>query len=330
MKLFCLICLIHVSLQLSCDRSRITAHVGGEFILFCSYNTNHFLFSKKYWCKGSARNSCQIVVDSEKKVKNGQKSIIVDAHRRGLYVKVIGLRFEDAGTYWVGIDKVYADIMTSVEIVVTEVPVFKPTLWPLTSLVERPSCWGRPVTVRCGSTKGTSVGYEWYQQTNQDDAVLVLQFPDLKIDCDMVQKDTHYYCVASNNMGQQKSDPISVQVLIPAESQCMYAVKIPGQPNYDCADRLTTTTATTAFLTTTFQTTAIPTAFPTTTNYSSQSNHIYDNWFNIRAWTSFPPWYLFTRWGLLLCMLVSLLLVVTCSQRKRRLNRVRRRKTYCT
>lgn len=45
---------------------------------------------------------------------------MIDAGRNGLYLKVNGLRFEDTGVYWVGIDKIYADIMTSVDVVITE------------------------------------------------------------------------------------------------------------------------------------------------------------------------------------------------------------------
>lgn len=44
----------------------------------------------------------------------------MDAGRRGLFVKVRELRFDDAGVYWVGIDKIYADIMTWIKVVVTE------------------------------------------------------------------------------------------------------------------------------------------------------------------------------------------------------------------
>lgn len=38
----------------------------------------------------------------------------------GLFVKVTGLRLVDTGVYWVGIDKIHADIMTQVKVVVTE------------------------------------------------------------------------------------------------------------------------------------------------------------------------------------------------------------------
>uniref|UniRef100_A0A671W9T4 Immunoglobulin V-set domain-containing protein n=1 Tax=Sparus aurata TaxID=8175 RepID=A0A671W9T4_SPAAU len=96
---------------------KITAHIGGEFLLICTYDTRHFLFSKKYWCRGDSRSTCEIVVDSEKRsrTKNSHRSHIVDAERRGLFVKLTDLRFDDSGVYWVGIERPYTDVMTSVK-----------------------------------------------------------------------------------------------------------------------------------------------------------------------------------------------------------------------
>lgn len=110
------------TLQLKCNPAEITAHIGSEFILTCKYDTNRFLYSKKYWCQGNARDTCEILVDSEGRTRSRKthRSHIVDAGRRGLFVKVRELRFGDAGVYWVGIDKIYADIMTPIKVVVTE------------------------------------------------------------------------------------------------------------------------------------------------------------------------------------------------------------------
>lgn len=107
------------SLQLQCDKADIKVHVGGEFLLFCTYDISRFRYSKKYWCRGDSRSTCEILVDSEHNHKSGG-STIVDAGRKGLYVKVTNLQFHDTGVYWVGIDKMYADIMTSVSVVITE------------------------------------------------------------------------------------------------------------------------------------------------------------------------------------------------------------------
>ncbi|XP_070765981.1 uncharacterized protein [Enoplosus armatus] len=228
------------SLQLQCDKKEITAHIGGEFMFICEYDTNRFLFSKKYWCRGDSRSTCEILVDSEggTKTKNTHRSHIIDARRRGLFVKVTNLQFDDTGMYWVGIDKIYADIMTSVNVVITEVnqyitcsfvpvPVSKPRLWPLSSLRDRPTCWGQPVTMRCGCTKGTAVRYTWYQNTHHKD-VLLHHSSDLRLRCGALDKDSDYYCTASNDISSQGSDVLSVQVLMPADSSCIYVINMQG------------------------------------------------------------------------------------------------------
>lgn len=97
------------------------AHIGGEFVIFCKYDANHFLYSKKYWCQGESRHTCTILVDSDfpARSKTG-RSYIGDLGQRGLFVKVTGLHLEDTGVYWVGIDTMQADIMTQVKVVVTD------------------------------------------------------------------------------------------------------------------------------------------------------------------------------------------------------------------
>lgn len=52
--------------------------------------------------------------------RKADRAYIGDFGRRGLFVKVTGLHLEDTGVYWVGIDKINADIMTQVKVVVTE------------------------------------------------------------------------------------------------------------------------------------------------------------------------------------------------------------------
>uniref|UniRef100_A0A3B4XUN3 Immunoglobulin V-set domain-containing protein n=1 Tax=Seriola lalandi dorsalis TaxID=1841481 RepID=A0A3B4XUN3_SERLL len=93
----------------------------GDFILNCKYDTSRFMYSKKYWCRGDNKNTCEILVDSELVVKTRRRFHILDARKRGLFVKVTNLQFDDTGVYWVGIDKVYADIMTMINIHITEV-----------------------------------------------------------------------------------------------------------------------------------------------------------------------------------------------------------------
>ncbi|XP_065325722.1 uncharacterized protein LOC135932264 [Pelmatolapia mariae] len=193
------------------------------------------LMSKKYWCRGPSRSNCEIVADSESG-RNTHRSQVIDLNRRGLFVKVTNLRFDDAGAYWVGIDKIYADIMTQVKVIITEgknksfvsVPVSKPRLWPLSSLVDRPTCWGKSVTLRCDCAKGTGVRYAWYQHIDSKD-FLLHKSSDLYLHCGTVQKDCSYFCIGSNEISSEKSELISVQVLMPANSSCIYVVNIQAE-----------------------------------------------------------------------------------------------------
>lgn len=104
------------------------------------------------------------------------------------------------------------------------VPVSKPRLWPLNSLADRPTCWGQPVTVRCQCTEGTAVHYSWYQEGD-----LLHHLSDLQIHCGIVLQDSHFYCVGMNDVSQQESDIISVQVLKSADSSCIYVIRMPGK-----------------------------------------------------------------------------------------------------
>ncbi|XP_050927341.1 LOW QUALITY PROTEIN: uncharacterized protein LOC108888262 [Lates calcarifer] len=329
MKILCLILLFDASLQLQCDKREITAHIGGEFVLVCKYDTNRYLFSKKYWCRGESRNTCEILADSEHPDER-RRSNMIDSRTRGLFVKVTSLQFDDTGAYWVGIDKIYADIMTSVNVVVTEsknktfvpVPVSKPRLWPLSSLVDRLTCWGQPVTVRCDCTKGTGIHYAWYQRTHHEDLLLHLS-SDLHLHCGAVEKDSDYYCIASNDISSQGSDILSVQVLMPADNSCIYVVNMHGQPIYNCADRMTTTTAKTTTLTSCQATMTVHTD---TGNQSLQINKTHQDLFWV--WSGMPLWYALLRWGSFASLLISLwfILKYTKTRHKKRAKRGRRRR----
>ncbi|XP_051805153.1 uncharacterized protein LOC110951913 [Acanthochromis polyacanthus] len=319
MRVLCLVLLFHASLQLQCDKGDIRAHIGGEFILICTYDTNQFLYSKKYWCRGDSRNTCEILVDSKSaaKTKNTHRTQIIDARTRGLFVKVTNLQFDDSGVYWVGIDKIYADIMTSVSVVVTQVPVSKPRLWPLSSLADRSTCWGKSVTVRCGSEGGTGIQYAWYLKD-----ILLYQSSDLSLHCSLVEKDSEYYCVASNDINSEKSDLVSVQVLLSADSSCIYVVKIQGQPIYDCADRMSTTTVQPTPLSTCQP---IKTVHSATRNLTLPINQTDHNPFFRRTWCGLPLWYSLLRWSSFASLLIILSAVLQCIKTRHR-KRVKRRK----
>lgn len=94
--------------------------------------------------------------------------------------------------------------------------------------MDRPTCWGQPVTVRCGCAKGTGIRYAWYQHTPHKD-VLLHQTSNLGLHCGTVDKDSNYYCIASNDISSEGSEILSVQVLMPADISCIYVVNMPGK-----------------------------------------------------------------------------------------------------
>ncbi|XP_041701675.1 uncharacterized protein LOC121538009 [Coregonus clupeaformis] len=304
---FLLLC--HTSVQLQCDKTLIQANVGSGFNLVCQYQTNQYLFSKKYWCRGESRSTCDILMDTDRLTNRGlrHRSQIIDAQRRGLVIITTDLKLEDTGVYWVGIDKIYADIMTSINLIVTFVAVSKPKVWPLSSMGN--TCWGQPVTVRCASAQGTSVHYTWYQPAQPQD----IQFQssaDLHLHCGIVEEDSQYYCRASNDVSSQHSGMVSLQVLKPLEEDCIYSFTMEGQRSYDCSDRLKTSTATT--LRSTGHLTEEPYHPGTNSNLSSTINQTHQDWSYSRAWTELPVWYEVLRWLFLATLIVAVCLVNKC------------------
>lgn len=88
------------------------------------------------------------------------------------------------------------------------------------------------MTVHCSSTKGTGVHYAWYQKTQHKD-VLLHHSSDLHLHCSTVDRDSDYYCIVSNDISSQGSDILSVQVLMPADSSCIYVINMQGKNRCD-------------------------------------------------------------------------------------------------
>nr|XP_020473396.1 uncharacterized protein LOC109970286 [Monopterus albus] len=240
---------------------------------------------------------------------------MVDAGRTGLFVKVTNLQFADTGV---------SNGLKYITCLFVPVPVSKPRLWPLSSLVNRPTCWGQPVTVRCRCTKGTGIRYAWYQHIHHKD-FLFQQSSDLGLHCGTVKEDSNYYCIASNDVSSEESDVLSVQVLTPADNSCIYAVNIQGHPFYNCEDRRSTTMATTLPLTTSQAPVKI---HLDTRNRSSQTNQTDQNLFFSRTWTGLPLWYTLLRWGSFASLLMFLCIVLAyaktrckkCAKKKRKVH----------
>ncbi|XP_038143362.1 uncharacterized protein LOC119785044 [Cyprinodon tularosa] len=312
MRTLCLLLLLHSSLQLQCDKREIRAYTGDEFMIVCKYDHARFLFSKKYLCRGESKNTCKILRDTDDvaKTQSTNRVSIIDRHRAGFIVKVTNLQTEDSDFYWIGIDKIYADIMILVKVIVTEVPVSKPSVWPLTPLLDGPTCWGKPVTIRCGAPKGSGVFYAWYQQMHHK-RLLLHSSTDITFHCGVVTEDSEFYCSANNSISSEQSDIVSVQVLIPASSNCIYAVNIQGQPIYDCKGRISTTVSETSPTMTYIEPTK--TTFGTSEQFL-QVNQTTTPAFFHRTWSGVPLWYEMLRWGSFTVLLISLCIVTSCTQ----------------
>ncbi|XP_069916453.1 CMRF35-like molecule 1 isoform X3 [Oryctolagus cuniculus] len=77
----------------------------------CHYAPGWQLY-KKYWCQGKAWSNCKILVitdGSEREAKNGRVAIRDDQSSRVFTVTVQQLRQDDAGIYWCGIERIWAD-----------------------------------------------------------------------------------------------------------------------------------------------------------------------------------------------------------------------------
>lgn len=283
--------LISASVQLQCDKRHIKATIGEELNIACSFDPVH-RFNKKYWCRGSSRNTCEELAHSENVAHTESKRFRVLSYKRKIYVKMTALGLGDVGVYWVGIDRPFADIMVSVTVEVTEVPVSKPVIWPLVPLAR--TCWGHPVTVRCGCTQGSSVGFTWYQPTQRQKASLHSpSASDLRLDCGNVEGGGHFYCNASNTISSQTSS-LSVEVLVLAAVNCSYVIHIQDQPTYRCVLARPTPPVP-------------PDGTPKYTQMSmSEVIHQTDQPMDHSTPTRFPLWYSVLRWTLFAILMIWL------------------------
>ncbi|KAL4623780.1 hypothetical protein GN956_G18725 [Arapaima gigas] len=297
------------STQLECDKTHLQGTVGRSLTVKCKYATKRFLFSKKYWCHGEFRSTCEIVADTEgfTKADLRDRIKIQDLKQHGLFIWMANLHIKDTGVYWAGIDKMYADIMYQIHIKVSEEAVAKPRVW-----FPRPpelSCWGQPLVVHCASDHGTRIHYAWYRTgTTQD--VRVSDLASLHLNCAALEEDARYYCVARNSIGNQSSHTVTAKLLRPAEKDCIYAVTITNDSSYDCRDRLETTTIAPSETTpkenmSCFISSAMPIDHTTGLQNSS------------RIAFMLPLWYVVVRWLLLSALLLTFGLVWTFSRTAR-------------
>uniref|UniRef100_A0A670HY04 Ig-like domain-containing protein n=1 Tax=Podarcis muralis TaxID=64176 RepID=A0A670HY04_PODMU len=94
---------------------------GRSTTITCFYDME-YRFDNKYWCRGSSRTSCDILGETKKFVKwNYENRLTLLDNRKGVFwVTMHQLTEDDSGTYWCGIERPFADIMTSVKLKVNK------------------------------------------------------------------------------------------------------------------------------------------------------------------------------------------------------------------
>ncbi|KAK3518956.1 hypothetical protein QTP70_016218, partial [Hemibagrus guttatus] len=106
---------------LQCDKTSIHTTIGRDINVLCSYNAKQFLLSKKYWCLGESRSTCEVLMDTDGfTTPRLKKKAKIYQSLRTIHILMTELQLEDTGIYWAGIDKIYADIMFRIKVVVTE------------------------------------------------------------------------------------------------------------------------------------------------------------------------------------------------------------------
>ncbi|XP_033009866.1 CMRF35-like molecule 8 [Lacerta agilis] len=114
--------ILWISLYVDCFTAFIQiATEGTSTTITCVYDME-YRFDNKYWCRGSSRTSCDILGETKKFVKWNYKSrlTLLDNRKGVFWVTLHQLTEDDSGTYWCGIDRPFADIMTSVKLKVNK------------------------------------------------------------------------------------------------------------------------------------------------------------------------------------------------------------------
>ncbi|XP_034626520.1 polymeric immunoglobulin receptor-like [Trachemys scripta elegans] len=285
------LCTVWCAPALSSDGEK-TAMEGTSTTITCSYDRGRYTFSRKYWCHGRSRSSCDILGDTENFVKSEYKGrlLLLDNKRGDFLVTMHQLVEEDSGMYWCGIQKPYADIMTAVKLTVTEEPLST----PLITLTSHPSesCLGRSVTVRCHSATGSNVYYTWYRKSFPTNIISV-HSSDLVLRCGDLLESQSYYCLAATRRANKSTQVLRAEVLIPAKENCTYQLQLTDGESYNCIRTtpvFTVETPSTPF-----------TGYSTPCSNSSSHPGTEDSWIPV-------PWAVL-RWLFLVILVASLIII---------------------
>uniref|UniRef100_A0A673V7K6 Immunoglobulin V-set domain-containing protein n=2 Tax=Suricata suricatta TaxID=37032 RepID=A0A673V7K6_SURSU len=108
----------------TCVERMVKGTAGGTLTVRCTYERGweHY---KKWWCRGYDWDSCKILVKStgsERLVKKGRAAIQDNHSQRVFTVTLENLWYDDADTYWCGIEKVGNDLGYKVYVDVDPAP----------------------------------------------------------------------------------------------------------------------------------------------------------------------------------------------------------------
>ncbi|XP_019322212.2 CMRF35-like molecule 5 [Panthera pardus] len=108
----------------TCQESMVRGTAIGTLTMSCDYSPG-WEFYKKWLCRGKNWSSCKILIKttgSEQLVKKGRVSI-QDNHSRHMFtVTLEDLWYDDADTYWCGIEQTGTDIGFKFSVIVDPAP----------------------------------------------------------------------------------------------------------------------------------------------------------------------------------------------------------------
>ncbi|XP_063098587.1 CMRF35-like molecule 7 isoform X2 [Cavia porcellus] len=93
---------------------------GGSVTVQCHYSSRWKTYNK-WWCRGRRRRVCSVLVKtrgSEQEEKSGRVSIRDNQTYWSFKVTMEGLRQDDAGTYWCGIERSFTDPGVPVKLII--------------------------------------------------------------------------------------------------------------------------------------------------------------------------------------------------------------------
>uniref|UniRef100_M3YRX2 Immunoglobulin V-set domain-containing protein n=1 Tax=Mustela putorius furo TaxID=9669 RepID=M3YRX2_MUSPF len=122
--LFLLIIQGHFS---KCQDGVVRGTAKGTLTTYCMYGQGWESYNK-WWCRGENWMSCKILVKttgSEQLVKKGRASIQDNASQRKFTMTLEDLRYDDAGTYWCGIERIGSDLGSKFSVIIDPVSICK-------------------------------------------------------------------------------------------------------------------------------------------------------------------------------------------------------------